>query len=93
MVPTSGVEPATNRLTRRSRNNARSRDRATWPPAALSLPAIQIAAVARRLGMIVAAQPKFATYQVPFEIRDAPGPRGPIGRLSTDLLGRDLLAV
>jgi hypothetical protein len=73
--------------------HARSLERAASPPAPLSLPAIQIAAAARRLGMTVATEPKFASHPVPIEVRDAPGPRGPIGRVATDLLGRDLFAV
>jgi hypothetical protein len=73
--------------------HARSLERATSPPAALSLPAIQIAAATRRLGMHVATEPKFATHPVPIEVRDTPGPRGPIGRVATDLLGRDLFPV
>jgi hypothetical protein len=73
--------------------HARSLERATSPPAPLSLPAIQIAAAARRLGMTVATEPKFAMHPVPIEVRNAPGPRGPIGRVATDLLGRDLFPV
>jgi hypothetical protein len=73
--------------------HARALERATSPPAPLSLPAMQIAAAARRLGIAVTTQPRFATHPVPIEVRDGPGPRGPIGRLATDLLASDLLDI
>ncbi|MCI0344732.1 MAG: hypothetical protein L0221_04700, partial [Chloroflexi bacterium] len=72
---------------------ARSLERAASPPAPLCLPAIQIAAAARRLGMTLVTEPKFATHLVPIEVRNTPGRRVAIGRVTTDLLGRALFPV
>jgi hypothetical protein len=73
--------------------HAQSLERVTSIPVGLSATAIQIAASAKRLGLVIATDPTFATYPVPVEIREGSGPRGPIGRLATDLLGRDLFSV
>jgi hypothetical protein len=69
--------------------HARELERKTSPPAALCLPAIQLAAAAGRLGMGVRLDPKWSAHPVPIIMRE-PGAADRVGRLPTDLIGRAL---
>jgi hypothetical protein len=72
-------------------DHARELERKTSPPAPVCLPAIQLAAAARRLGMAVLLDPKWSSHPVPISVRE-PGSVDRVGRLSTDLMGSALFA-
>jgi hypothetical protein len=70
-------------------DHVRELERKTSPPAPLCLPAIQLAAAAGRLGMVVRLDPKWSAHPVPITVRE-PGAADRVGRLPTDLTGRPL---
>lgn len=68
-------------------DHARTLERRTSPPPPLCRTAIEFAAAARRLGIPVETDPRYAAHPVPIVIHDPPGSRGRIGRLPCDLMG------
>lgn len=72
--------------------HARQLERKSSPPAPLCLPAIQLAAAARRLGMTIRIDPRWSAHPVPIYLREGPGSGVHVGRLPTDLMGRAVFA-
>jgi hypothetical protein len=70
--------------------HARVLERTTSPPPAVHEPAVHVAVTARRLGIPVQVDERFASHLVPIEIRNLAGHEGRVGRLPCDLLGRPL---
>lgn len=70
--------------------HVRQLERQSSPPPPLHGPAIEFAAAARRLGIPVQTDARYAAYPVPITIRDPPGPPGRMGRLPCDLMGTQL---
>jgi hypothetical protein len=68
--------------------HARTLERRTSPPPPLCRPAIEFAAAARRLGIAVDTDPRYAAHPVPIIIRDPPDSAGAVGRLPCDLMGQ-----
>jgi hypothetical protein len=65
-------------------------ERRSSPPPSLCTAAVDVAVAARRLGLRVDVDERYARYLVPVEIRNLPGLEGRFGRLPCDLLARPL---
>ena len=65
-------------------------ERTSSPPPPVHEPSVHVAVVARRLGIEVDVDERFASHLVPVEITNLPGHEGRVGRLPCDLLGRPL---
>jgi hypothetical protein len=67
--------------------HARSLERRTSPPPPLCEPAIHIAVAARRLGVPVQVDERYADRLVPIEVGNLPEHQDAMGRVACDLLG------